>query len=174
MGMILDIFSRDSADSLLTILSKDHDRLKDMLEQILDEDTSPAERVSLFASFKAELVSHSKAEEKVLYRRMEKLEKNRADILEGFVEHEVAESLLNQLAAARQKSSDKWTARCTVLQEALEHHIEEEENQIFSDAREQFDSAQMEKMGDEFLREKSRRGGTAPIASDALIGTDVI
>lgn len=166
MGMILDILTRDGDDSLLTLLSRDHGRLKDLLEQMLDEEAAAGERVELFAAFKTELVSHSKAEEKVLYKRLEKNAKNRSDALEGFVEHEVAETLLNQLSAARQKSSEKWTARCTVLKELLEHHIREEESQMFSDAREQFEATTLDAMGAEFLREKSRLGGQAIEISD--------
>ena len=57
--------------------------------------------------------------------------------------------------------SDEWSARCGVLQELLEHHIEEEEDEMFKTARKLFDAKSLEKMGEEFLAEKAKFGTDA-------------
>ena len=160
---ILDIFT-DKSD-LLHLLHEDHQRLKALIKEA-QETTAQTKRTKAFAEFRKLLIAHSKAEEKVLYRRLEKAADARPDALEGFVEHEVAENLMHRLQAARQKTAEKWTARCKVLKELLEHHIEEEESQMFRDAREQFDAETREKMGAEFNREKAKHGVVAPEPDD--------
>ena len=98
-------------------------------------------RGNFFENFKTKLTAHSRAEEKVFYRPLEKTEKGKTEALEGTVEHDIVDRLLAELAAARQPEAEKWTARCTVLQELLEHHIEEEEGDFFKTARKLFDRA---------------------------------
>jgi hypothetical protein len=68
---------------------------------------------------------------------MEKSEEGKDDALEGAVEHEAVDRLMEDLSRSRSVGSDKWTARCTVLQELLRHHIEEGE--FFKIARKIFD-----------------------------------
>lgn len=142
--------------SLLDTLKQDHERIKEILTRIIETEDN-AERGRLFKEFKMELVGHSRAEEKVLYRRMEKAdEESRDDALEGFVEHEVAETLARSLETARQRTSPKWTARASVLKEVLEHHIEEEENEFFEQARKDFSEEELQRMDQEFQREKPK------------------
>lgn len=149
---------------VLELLKADHERMKDLLQKMLETDDGK-ERGRLFAEFKAELVAHSRAEEKILYRRLEKDEETRDEALEGYVEHEVAETLALSLEKARQKGSDKWKARCQVLSELLDHHVEEEEGEIFADARKQFSSEELEKMGEAFGKEKAKHGVPAADAA---------
>ena len=84
---------------------------------------------------------------KGLYRRMEKSEEGKDDALEGTVEHEVVDRLMEDLSRSRSAGSDKWTARCTVLQELLEHHIDEEEGEFFKIARKIFDLTSWQRWG---------------------------
>jgi hemerythrin-like domain-containing protein len=102
------------------------------------------------------LTAHSRAEEKVLYRGLEKFEKGKDEALEGTVEHEVADRLVEDLSASGNFEADKWSARCTVLKELLEHHIEEEEDEMFKTARKRFDKKALSEMGKEFKKEKEK------------------
>jgi hemerythrin superfamily protein len=113
-------------------------------------------RNARFAQFAEELTAHSRAEEKVLYARLRKSEEGKDEALEGAVEHEVADRLIDDLKRNSNTQSDEWSARCGVLQELLEHHIEEEEDEMFKTARKLLDAKALEEMGDEFLAEKTR------------------
>jgi hemerythrin superfamily protein len=124
---------------ILETLQTDHRQVKELLETILSTDDAK-KRGGLFKQFRTELTSHSRAEEKVLYRRMEKSEEGKDDALEGAVEHEAVDRLMEDLSRSRSVGSDKWTARCTVLQELLRHHIDEEEGEFFKDCSEDFRS----------------------------------
>jgi hypothetical protein len=92
----------------------------------------------------------------VVYRRMEKSEEGKGDALEGAVEHEVVDRLMEDLSRSRSTGTDKWTARCTVLQELLEHHVNEEEGEFFKIARKIFDRETLAKMGMAFTAEKNQ------------------
>jgi hypothetical protein len=97
---------------ILETLQTDHRQVKELLETILSTDDAK-KRGDLFKQFRTELTSHSRAEEKVLYRRMEKSEEGKDDALEGAVEHEAVDRLMEDLSRSRSVGSDKWTARCT-------------------------------------------------------------
>jgi hemerythrin-like domain-containing protein len=148
---------RRSAMTLLKTLKADHEKAKAMLRKTLDAEEGK-ERKSLFAQFAEELTAHSRAEEKILYARLRKSEEGKDEALEGAVEHEVADRLIDDLKRNSNTQSDEWSARCGVLQELLEHHIEEEEDETFETARKLFDTKALEKMGDEFLAEKAKLG----------------
>jgi hypothetical protein len=60
----------------------------------------------------------------------------------------------------RQPEAVKRAARCNVLQELLEHHIEEEESDYLKNARKLLDRAVLEKMGKDFASEKSKVGAS--------------
>jgi hemerythrin-like domain-containing protein len=128
---------------------------QELLKTILST-ADAKKRSDLFKQFRTELTAHSRAEEKVLYRGMEKSEEGKGDALEGAVEHEVADRLMEDLSRSRSIGSDKWTARCTVLQELLEHHIDEEEGEFFKIARKIFDREALAKMGTAFTAEKTK------------------
>jgi len=141
--------------SILETLQTDHRQVRELLKTILST-ADAKKRSDLFKQFRTELTAHSRAEEKVLYRGMEKSEEGKDDALEGAVEHEVVDRLMEDLSRSRSIGSDKWTARCTVLQELLEHHVDEEEGEFFKIARKTFDRETLAKMGMAFTAEKTK------------------
>lgn len=141
---------------ILTTLKNEHDEAKSLLEQII-KSSSAERRAELFAEFKTALVKHSRAEEAVVYDRLKPEGGDAKDIaLEGYVEHEVADKLIGDLSRSRKKDSDAWTARVKVLKEMLEHHIEEEEDEMFSEARKAFGKAEREEMSEAFESAKKK------------------
>jgi hemerythrin superfamily protein len=141
----------------LADLHHDHEEVSSLLSQILDA-TDNHERGELFREMMSKLLAHAKAEQKILYRKLEKSRNSEARkfAFEGEIEHEVVESQLQQLARARNKDSEQWTARMTFLQEAVEKHVKEEESTGFSLAHEEFDKEELLKLGEQFQREKGK------------------
>jgi len=141
--------------SILETLQTDHRQVRELLKTILST-ADAKKRSDLFKQFRTELTAHSRAEEKVLYRGMEKSEEGKDDALEGAVEHEVVDRLMEDLSRSRSIGSDKWTARCAVLQELLEHHIDEEEGEFFKIAWKIFDREGLAEMGTALTVEKTK------------------
>ena len=77
---------------------------------------------------------HELLEEQLLYPALAPHREARAIVLEGTQEHHVADVLLKELHRMR-KNDERWGAKLKVLQESIEHHIEEEERRMFPIAR---------------------------------------
>ena len=142
---------------ILATLHKEHDEVQALLKQLVDSDSAP-ERRALLKQIKEALVPHTKAEEKVVYDRVLALkgEKNKVDGHEGYFEHETADRMLANLGKIEQVKSAEFTAAAKVLKELIEHHVAEEEHNIWADVRENFSDKQRVEMNDEFEAAKKR------------------
>ena len=105
---------------------------------------------------RARLLTHSHAEDEVLYRRLKasRHEASRKFAEEGEREHQLVEQQLQKMLAADDKMTDAWMAQLTELQKLVDHHVDEEESTGFSCAREELAKDELEAMGTEFQRRK--------------------
>lgn len=139
-------WSGDANDPLV-LLEADHRRFEDLLKQGQDTtERAIQERSRLLDTLTAELKVHELIEEKVLYPALKPHAEARDIVLEGFEEHHVADVLvteLHQLTA----DNERWGAKFKVLQESLEHHIEEEESKMFPAARQALTREELQQLG---------------------------
>jgi hemerythrin-like domain-containing protein len=142
---------------ILETLRQEHDLVQGLLKRMVDSD-SAGERHELLAQIKAALVPHTKAEEKAVYDRVLKLKghKVKIDGHEGYFEHEAADRMLANLGKIERVTSDEFTAAAKVLKELIDHHIEEEERNIWADVKENFSARQRVEMNEEFEAVKKR------------------
>ena len=145
------------AEGILQDLHQDHEEVSGLIEQCLKTEAS-AERNQIFKEIMSMLTAHSEAEQQVLYKKMQKSddEKARSFVFEGINEHQIVEQQLQQMARARNKASEQWTAQLTVLKELVNHHVKEEESTGFSCARNEFEREELEKMSGQFQRQKEK------------------
>jgi hypothetical protein len=80
-------------------------------------------------------------------KRREKNDEAEHMFYEAAEEHHVVDMVLPALKAANPKSHE-FQAKAKVLKELLEHHIKEEETQMFAQAREMFSEEQLRELGD--------------------------
>ena len=127
-------------------MQADHDKVKSIIDD-LSETSSGAQktRENSFKKLKDELIPHLRAEEQAFYSALEQYEEAREVALEALEEHHVAEGVLNELSSM-DITDERWSAKLKVFQELLEHHIEEEESEVFDAAEESFDDEQMEEI----------------------------
>jgi len=144
-------------EGILNDLHEDHEEVSGLIEQLIKTEDGK-ERGTIFKEMMSKLLAHSHAEQNVLYKKMEKSEneKSRTFAYEGENEHQIVEQQLQQMARARNKASEQWTAQASVLQDLIEHHVEEEESTGFSCARSEFDGEALEKMADQFRKQKQK------------------
>jgi hemerythrin-like domain-containing protein len=144
-------------DGILDDLRADHRETEAMIEKIMKTEDNSG-RNSLFREMMDKLVAHLDAEQQVLYRKMEKSEDEETRIFafEGTNEHQIAEQQMQQMLKARNKADEKWTAQLTVLKELIQHHVEEEEGTGHKLAKKEFDSETLEKMREQFRRQKEK------------------
>jgi iron-sulfur cluster repair protein YtfE (RIC family) len=131
----------------LKLLKQDHDTVAQLLEKI-DQTTERAlkTREEFFARVKTELDVHAKIEETIFYPALENEEETRDITLEAFEEHRVVKQLLSELEKMA-KDDEQWTAKFTVLKENVEHHVEEEEDEMFPKVRKVLSNADLETLG---------------------------
>jgi hypothetical protein len=143
----------------ITLLETDHRRLEDLLKQG-DETTERAVkgRAELLEALTAELTVHELIEERVLYPALKTHAEAREIVLEGYQEHHIADIIVKELHQVA-KDDEQWGAKFKVLKENLEHHIEEEEGEMFRTARSVLSHDELHALGARMaaMKAKARR-----------------
>lgn len=134
-------------------LKKDHEVIKNLLNELLTLDEKDEYRHTLIESIAAELVPHARAEEAVFYNTLRASDADSGTVMHGFKEHMEAEGLLRVLQSKDKMSLD-WKKTAKKLKEELEHHIQEEETKIFSMARNLLSNDEAVQVGNAFLQMK--------------------
>jgi hypothetical protein len=142
----------------LELMHKDHQELKEMLGRV-DDVTSVGGREHLLEKIRTELVAHERMEEEVFYPALKSHKKAREIVLEGLEEHHVVDVILDELLDVPPET-ELWAAKMKVLKENLEHHIEEEEGEMFRKARSVLERDELEELGRRMKRVKEEAKGT--------------
>jgi len=145
-----------SNGSIYTQLKKDHQELKKILKQMVgSKESEGAKRKKLLREFKENLLAHALAEEKLLYTELERHKRSHDLALEAEEEHHVAVLMLRELEQC-DVADEHWKAKATVLKEMLEHHIEEEEDEMFATAHRVLDKDMEQEMAQRFPQQKQQ------------------
>ena len=131
----------------ITLLKTDHDKVKRLLNEL--ESTTERgvkTRSELFATIKGELTLHEIVEEEIFYPELKAHPKAKDIVLEGFQEHHVVDLLMGELEAL-DVADETWGAKALVMKENVEHHIEEEEGEMFRTARQVFEASELDELG---------------------------
>jgi len=123
----------------IRLLEDDHRKVKKLLAEG-DQTTERAEKT------RPELYATLRREEEIFYPALKAHPKARAIVLEGFEEHHVVDEIMGELGQT-DVSDETWAAKFSVMKENIEHHIEEEEGEMFAEARRAFEDEELEKLG---------------------------
>ena len=131
----------------ITLLKTDHDKVKGLLAELeTTTERGVKTRTELFATIKGELTIHEIIEEEIFYPELKAHPKAKDIVLEGYEEHHVVDLLMGELEALA-VDDETWGPKALVMKENIEHHIEEEEGEMFKTARSVFDKAELEDLG---------------------------
>jgi hypothetical protein len=138
----------------LELLKADHDKVKKLLSEG-DETTERAvkTRAELLATIKQELTIHEDIEETIFYPALKEHPKAKEIVLEAYEEHNVVDTVMAELEAT-DVADERWGAKFTVMKENIEHHIEEEEGEMFKQARSVFEPDELQALGDRMATRK--------------------
>ncbi|MBI2776823.1 MAG: hemerythrin domain-containing protein [Chloroflexi bacterium] len=139
----------------LTMLEADHATMRRLLTE-LDTTTERGvkTRTELFATIKGELTIHEIIEEEIFYPALKAHPKAKDIVLEAYEEHHVVDEIMGELEAL-DVTDETWGAKATVMKENVEHHMEEEEGEMFKTARQVFDKGELEDLGDRMERRRA-------------------
>lgn len=121
----------------IALLTEDHEKVKAMFEQYEGlGDRAHATKQKLAMQICTELTKHAMAEEEIFYPAVREASKKNEDIIdEATVEHASAKELIEQIMSM-DSTDELFDAKVKVLSEQVEHHVEEEEGEMFAKARE--------------------------------------
>ena len=138
----------------LTLLRQDHDTVKKLLTEI-KETTDRAEKTrgELFSRIKEELTVHEIIEEEIFYPALKEHPKAKEIVLEGYEEHDVVSTLMGELDGM-DPTDERFGPKAKVMAENVEHHIEEEEGEMFKQARQVFDADELAELGERMAQRK--------------------
>lgn len=134
-------------------LKEDHDKHREMLEQIADAEKGSDAQRDLFEAFRIEVTAHAAAEEESLYATMLANPDLREDAQHSVSEHKEIDDFLEELEELDFGSAD-WLKRFSAMRDRYEHHIDEEEDEMFPDAAEELSDAEEARIAEVFERRK--------------------
>jgi hemerythrin superfamily protein len=151
----------------IKLLKADHDKVKKLLTEL--ESTTERglkTRAELFSTIKGELTLHEIVEEEIFYPELKSHPKAREIVLEAYEEHHVVDKLMGELEELP-VDDEKWGAKAKVMKENIEHHVKEEEGEMFRKARQVFDADELEDLGARMEKRKLSAGRElgVPVAS---------
>ncbi len=151
----------------IELLLADHRKVKKLLTE-LEATTERAlkTREELFTTIKRELSVHEVIEEEIFYPALKVHPKARDIVLEAYEEHHVVDTLMGELSELPY-DDETWGPKAKVMKENIEHHVEEEEGDMFKKARQVFDAKELDDLGAVMAERKAEAMNDASIVGPA-------
>jgi hemerythrin-like domain-containing protein len=131
----------------IALLKDDHEKAKKLMTE-LEETTERGvkTREQMWTKLLKELTIHENIEEEVFYPALAKHPKARDIVLEALEEHHLVDEIVEQLKDTP-LDDEHWGAKFRVTRENVEHHIDEEETEMFKITRQVFTKEELEELG---------------------------
>ena len=120
---------RGSAQDAVELLRADHRKVQDLFDQF-EKARSDDRKAELAREICAELKVHAQIEEEIFYPAAREALKKQDLIDEAAVEHATAKDLIAKIEQGG-PGQELFDAKVTVLGEYIQHHVKEEQNEIF-------------------------------------------
>jgi hemerythrin superfamily protein len=159
--------SGGAAADAITLLRTDHKNVKALFDQF-EKTRSSDRKQALAEQICNELTVHAQIEEEIFYPAARGAIRDKDLIAEATVEHQSAKDLIAQIEGGGSKD-EMWEAKVKVLGEYINHHVKEEQNELFPQVKktkldtkalgEQLQARKMELMGEAGGSRPGRSGG---------------
>jgi len=138
-------------DDAVEMLKQDHEKVKTLFSEYEDaQESAPRRRKEIVDQISMELEVHAQLEEKIFYQAFRQVAEKEPKKLvrESFEEHKIVKTLVAELAQMQPKE-EQFDAKVTVLKESLEHHVKEEEGELFPAAKKLLGDERLQELGAE-------------------------
>lgn len=139
-------------------IKTDHDRHRDLLDKIASTSGDSQDRRDAWDDFYREVKSHAAAEEETFYSRMIEKTWGQDMARHSVHEHQELDDLLEELNQM-DMAEGAWLQKFKTLRHDYEHHIDEEEEDLFKRAREVLSKDAIQAAGPEFAKRKEEERG---------------
>ncbi|MAM89257.1 MAG: hemerythrin HHE cation-binding protein [unclassified Hahellaceae] len=135
-------------------LKNDHKVAKDIMRVLENTEGASKERQENYPKLVRELLAHAKAEERTLYHAMLGSADSQDEATHSIKEHKEMEDAMKEVSDT-EMSSSQWLPKFRELKELVEHHVKEEEQEIFEAAREVLSTSKQNELGAMYEKEKA-------------------
>ncbi|HET9530417.1 MAG TPA: hemerythrin domain-containing protein [Blastocatellia bacterium] len=147
--------------NVLEFLKQDHKEAMNMMNQIETANAGGQKsKMELFNQLKSALTLHTKMEEQIFYPELENHQETRDLVREAYSEHQEVDDLLSEISGLSPTSGD-FADKIAELRDAVEHHVGEEENQMFPKVKQIIGQEQLNNMGRRMMEMKQGKSATA-------------
>ncbi len=133
----------------LDLLKKDHQMVRELFQRL---EAEPQE--ADFATLKNSLLEHATLEEELFYPELRDDEENEDEVMRAYEEHAQVKYTLQEMTEIG-LGNEGWMEKLIELKDAIEHHVEEEEEELFGIAIETFSDEELEELGQRMEQHKS-------------------
>jgi len=139
----------------ITLLKADHAVVKKLFAQEEKATNHDEKKQKIFDQIKDALTVHATIEEEIFYPAVKKArsEHVKDEVREGYEEHKQIKALLAQIADIT-PADETWDMKVKVLKEDVEHHVKDEETEMFPDARKFLGEKRLMELGTELEARK--------------------
>ena len=135
----------DLNQDIFAALIANHEVQRDMCDR-LEKETDLAKRKEIFAELKLELHAHAAAEERHLYMPVMQHDEGLDLSRHAITEHHEMDEMIETLEDGR-VSAETWNETCAKLIDKVRHHLKEEENEFFGQAKKILDEDLQQRLG---------------------------
>jgi hemerythrin-like domain-containing protein len=136
---------KTGAHTVVKLLLADHKLLRTLMKKVKSHKASPQDTIVAFKVLKKAVISHVKAEEKTFLALIKDHPKFKDHALESYEEHRIHEYIYAGIEKVKEK--DRKVQQMKSFCEALEHHLDEEEEDIFPRFKKYFATSTSKKVG---------------------------
>ncbi len=136
--------------TIFNALTEDHKIQRDLIAKLVETKGESDDRKLIFNKLKHELAIHADAEERFFYNPLIKDDNTQGRARHSIAEHHELDELVEKLEKTEMSASN-WLTTAKELAHEVEHHLDEEEHEIFKMAGKVLNETEKEKLGQEYL-----------------------
>jgi len=160
---------REASNDAIKVLTEDHKEVKALFkayEMLAKDDGDEDEKLQIAQEICTKLIVHATVEEEIFYPAAREVLGEDEDLVdEADVEHASAKELIAQIEASSPAEDDHFDARVKVLGEYIDHHVEEEEGEMFPKLKKT--ELDLKALGEEIAERKEELLAELGVAQDA-------
>ena len=139
------------------LLKEDHKKVAKLFKELEGAgERAIKTKENLFEQLKSELELHAQIEEEYMYPMLEEAEETKDMTLEAYEEHDIVKNLIVEMED-EEIGSDVWEAKLKVMKENVEHHVTEEEEELFPEAEDVLSEEQLEQLAQSIIEAKENQ-----------------
>ncbi|MFO1154263.1 MAG: hemerythrin domain-containing protein [Rhodospirillales bacterium] len=140
--------------TIFDLLEEDHQHVDKLLKRIGSSKNDASKRSALLEEVYQDLEKHMHFEEAEVYPAIQKAMGEEGELKHAVKEHREARQLLKALRKTIDKGDEGWIGQLKELQAAIKHHVSEEEDELFPQAREKVAKTKAEKLASQYRASK--------------------